>query len=188
LSASYTVRRGPFEKAATFRLSDGELIQSIEGKPDKHWTLSQLRRARIAPGTNRYVPDEQVLLLHFHKRIVALGSHSFHSLGDYTDQRPAFAAFAREVCRQAAELAPQAKFQAGAARAAGVFTGAVAILGVGIVLLIVTAVGAGAAGLGIDLGARLIFVLLLMLAAQPWLVGVGPKAFDPRSIPPGLLP
>lgn len=190
--SGYAVRRGPFEKTMTFRLSGGDLVQSLPGKPDKAWPLHHLRAVRIAPGVNRYVPDEIVLRLVFRKGAirlgaVSMGSHSFQGLANYADQRASFIPFAREVCREAANVTPPVRFEHGAARAAGVFTGAMMILGAGVILLLIAALGAGAAGLGVDLAARLAFVLMVMLAVQPWLTGAGPRRFDPRSIPPDVL-
>lgn len=61
------------------------------------------------------------------------------------------------------------------------------LLGIGAAVLLVASISAGAASLGIALAARLVFLLILMLAALPWLRGKT-ATLDPRAIPRSLLP
>ena len=183
----YTVRPGPFRKYAAWRLADGVLIQGEDGRADRAWPLSTLRALRLAPGTNRYVPDETILRLIFRRGAVSLGSHSFHRLGEYENQSQAFTPFVRALCAEAARLAPKARFEAGSGRVAGVFLGAMALLGIGVLLLLLVALRAGASGLGLDLAARLACGLLLMVAIQPWISGAGVHRFDPLAPTPSAL-
>jgi hypothetical protein len=183
----YVVRPGPFRKYAAWRLADGVLVQGEDGRADRAWPLSSLRALRLAPGTNRYVPDETVLRLAFRRGAVSLGSHSFHRVGEYENQTQTFTPFVRALCVEAARLAPKARFESGSARVAGVFLGAMMLLGAGVVLLLLVALRAGASGLGLDLAARLGFGLLLMMAIQPWLSGAGVHRFDPLAPTPGAL-
>ena len=183
---SYTVRRGLFDKPATFRLDGETLIESRDGK-DKAWPLGELRAARLAAGTNRYVPGERILRLSFRKGGVAVSSHTVAGMAQYRDQGEAFADFVQNVCEAAAAAAPAARFEAGSNRGAGLFIGAAAILGCGIVLILLGAVAARQWALGAELVARFAFVLLLMLAVAPWLPGARARRFDPRAVPRDLL-
>jgi hypothetical protein len=184
---TYTVRRGLFDKAATWRLEGDALIESRDGK-DKAWPLEGLRVARLVAGTNRYVPGERILRLSFRKGGVGISSHSVAGLAQYRDQGETFSDFVREVCEAAGVAAPKARFEGGTNRGAGLFIGAAAILGCGIVLLLIGAVAARQWGLGAELVARFVFVLLLMLAVAPWLPGAQARRFDPRAVPSDLLP
>jgi hypothetical protein len=184
---SYTVRRGLFDKPATWRLDGETLIESRDGK-DKAWPLADLRVARLVAGTNRYVPGERILRLSFRKGGVAIGSHSVVGVAQYRDQGEAFSDLVREVCGRAGVAAPAARFEGGANRGAGLFVGAAAILGCGIVLVLLGAVAARQWALGAELMSRFVFVLFLMLAVAPWLPGAQARKFDPRSVPEDLLP
>lgn len=183
----YLVRPGPFRRETAWRLADGALVEAPLGKTERLWPLASLRTLRIATGTNRYVPDETVMRLTFRKGAVNIGSYSFRRIGDYEDQGSVFTGFVRAVCAEAARIAPAARFEAGQSRAVGVFTGAMVLMGVGVVMLIGVALSAGFRGLGLDLAARLAFGLLLMIAAQPWVSGAGTRRFDPLAPSPRAL-
>ena len=184
---SYTVRRGLFDKPATWRLEGETLIESRDGK-DKAWPLGELRVARLLPGTNRYVPGERILRLSFRKGGVGISSHSVMGIAQYRDQGDAFSELVRDVCERAGTAAPAARFEGGANRGAGLFVGAAAILGCGIVVLLLGAVVARQWALGAELVSRFAFVLLLMLAIAPWLPGARARRFDPGAVPADLLP
>jgi hypothetical protein len=184
----YRVRQGAFRKETAWRLSEDALVESQAGRRDRVWPLSALRAVRIAPGTNRYVPGEMVMRLAFRRGAVSIGSHSFRGVARYEDQTSAFAAWVRAVCAEAARLAPGARFESGAAQTAGVFLGAMILLGAGIAALLAVSMSTGFSGFGIDLAARLSFGLMLMFAIQPWVSGAGSKRFDPLVIPIAVLP
>jgi hypothetical protein len=184
----YLVRQGAFRKATAWRLADQALVESRAGRREKVWPLAALRLIRIAPGTNRYVPGETVMRLVFRRGAVSIGSHSFRGVAHYEDQSRGFAPFVRAVCAEAAQAAPTARFETGGMQTASVFLGAMVLMGIGVAALLIVAVTTGASGLGLDLAARLSFGLLLMLAVQPWVSGVGPRRFDPLAIPVGVLP
>ena len=178
----YVTRPGPFTPPTTWRVEAGALSENRIGRPERRWPLSGVRVVRLAPAANRYVPDTAVLRVVFRTRAVSIGSHSFEGLGHYRDQTQAFGGFVRALCAEVAAAAPAARFEAGRDRAAGVFTGAMAILAAGIVFMLLASVAGGLYALGLNLTARLAFVLLLMVAAQPWLAGAGPRRFDPGHV------
>jgi hypothetical protein len=184
---SYTVRRGLFDKPATWRLDGDTLIESRDGK-DRAWPLETLRVARLVAGTNRYVPGERILRLSFRKGGVGISSHSVLGVAQYRDQSEAFSVLVRDLCNRASLAAPTARFEGGANRGAGLFVGAAAILGCGIVMLLLVAVAARQWALGAEFVARFVFALLLMLAVAPWLPGAQARRFDPRAVPSDLLP
>jgi hypothetical protein len=184
---TYTVRRGLFDKPATWRLDGDTLIENRGGKA-KAWRLADLRVARLVAGTNRYVPGERILRLSFRKGGAAISSHSVVGVAQFRDQGEDFAEFVREVCDAAGLAAPMARFEGGSNRGAGLFVGAAAILGCGIVLVLLGAIAARQWALGAELVARFTFVLLLMLAVAPWLPGAQARRFEPRAIPADLLP
>lgn len=184
---SYTVRRGLFDKPATWRVDGDALIESRQGK-DKAWPLATLRVARLVAGTNRYVPGERILRLSFRKGGVGISSHSAEAIGRYRDQSDAFSDLVRDICETAGVAAPTARFEHGSRRGAGLFIGAAAILGCGIVLVLLGTIAARQWALGAELVARFAFVLLLMLAVAPWLPGAQARRFDPRDLPTDLLP
>ena len=182
----YTVRRTPFGPPTTWRLDGGVLTE--QGRKTRHWPLADLRSVRILRTNTRRSADTRVLRLTFGARTVSIGSHSLTGRLTITDQTQVFAAFARAVCEQAAHHAPRARFEAGGARIGGIFAGAVAIFGVGLVLVLAATITAGAFTLGLELATRLAFVLILMLAAWPWIGELDRRSFDPKAVPRELLP
>lgn len=98
-----------------------------------------------------------------------------------------FSPLVRAIAEMAADLAPRARFATAGLELGEAFVWTMGLLGVGAAVLLVASIGAGAAALGVALAARLVFVLILMLAVLPWLKGRA-AALDPRAIPPALLP
>ena len=179
----YAARARPWARRVEWRLADETLTGAGRTYP-----LTELRGVRIARGDGRYAPDALMVRLIFRRGAVALSSLSFRDRLSPTDQAPELAAFTRSLLDAAARLAPRARYETGAAMFPGLFVGAGAILAVGVLLVLMATVTAGAYALGVELAARLSFALMLMLAAWPWVGGMGVRRFDPGSIPPGLLP
>ncbi|MFZ5669486.1 MAG: hypothetical protein ACOY4K_08320 [Pseudomonadota bacterium] len=95
-----------------------------------------------------------------------------------------FSALARAI---AAETAGQARFTTGRLEIGEAFAWTIGLLAAGAAALVVLSLAGGAPGLGVALAARLVFVLILMLAALPWL-SRGPTRLDPLDLPADLLP
>lgn len=98
-----------------------------------------------------------------------------------------FSPLVRAIAETAADRAPRARFATAGLELGEAFIWTMGLLGVGAAVLLVASISAGAVSLGLDLSARLLFVLILMLAALPWL-GRSAATLDPRSIPRTLLP
>jgi hypothetical protein len=165
---------------------EGETLVE-DGVRTRRLPLADLRTANLsreARGLTR-----RILQLDFGRgRLVRIPSLTFEQRLAPADQTPAFAAFARELLATASQAAPSARFETGRSRLTRLYFGAGAILLVGLVLTLLAAFVADAAALGVELAARLGFVLILMIAAWPWIGAFGVRPIDPHSIPRELLP
>jgi hypothetical protein len=176
----YAVRRRPCGPQTVWRLEDGP-------RP-RRWPLADLRSLRIETPPKSRALTGRIARLGFPRHGLSLGSHSFGAGFSVLDQTADFTTFVRALCAEAAVRAPRARFEAGGARIAGIFAGAVAIFTVGLVVVVLATVTAGAYTLGLELGARLAFVLILLVAAWPWLSRLDRRGFDPLNAPHELLP
>ncbi|MDO9222693.1 MAG: hypothetical protein Q7U20_03170 [Caulobacter sp.] len=140
-----------------------------------------MRLAGLPAGPRRAV------VLQFAKGRCVIPSHSWRGPGQLEDRMETFSPLVRVIAARAADLAPRARFATAGLELGEAFTWTMGLLGVGIVVLVISSISAGAASLGITLASHLLFVLILMLAALPWLKG-RTAALDPRAIPPALLP
>ncbi len=134
------------------------------------------------PGSPR-----RAVVLQFAKGRCVVPSHSWRGPGRFDDRMESFAPLVRTLAERAAEVAPRARFATAGLEIGEAFLWTMGLLGLGAIVLLAASVSAGAAGLGVALAARLVFVLILMLAAMPWLKGGG-ATFEPRAIPRDLLP
>ena len=178
----YTCRPRPWARLAEWRLEDDTLSGAV--RPHR---LVDLRSVRIARGDGRYAPDALTVRLSFRTGAVDLSSLSFRDRLSPTDQTPELAAFTEKLLARAALLAPSARYETGKSFVPGLFLGAAAILGAGILAVLLATLAAGSYALGLELAARLSFVLILMFALWPWIAALGLRRFDPAAIPPGLL-
>ncbi|MDP1738086.1 MAG: hypothetical protein Q8L23_11680 [Caulobacter sp.] len=134
------------------------------------------------PGSPR-----RAAVLQFARGGCVIPSHSWRGTGRFEDRMDSFSPLVRAVAETAADLAPRARFATAGLELGEAFVWTIGLLGIGAAVLLVASLSAGAASLGIALAARLVFVLILMLAVLPWLKGRA-AALDPRAIPPTLLP
>jgi hypothetical protein len=186
--ASYAVRQSPLRPPVIWSLEDGALVRRGAGA-QKTWPLATLTRLTLTRQANRYGPDIRLAQLRFGRAAVAFSSQTWVGVGHSEDQTRAFAVFVRDLAAQAAPLAPAARFQIGGrASIPGGLYWIAALLGAGVVALAAVALTAGEVALGLELGARLLFVLILLFAVAPWLPGAAANAFNPHDIPEGLAP
>lgn len=127
------------------------------------------------------------MVLQFARGRCVVPSHSWRGPGRFDDRTDTYSSFVRALVAQAADHAPRARFATAGLEVGEAFLWTIGLLGIGTVVLLVTSISAGAATLGIALAARLVFVLILMLAALPWLKG-RTGALDPAALPEDLLP
>jgi hypothetical protein len=146
--------------------------------------LSDLRVLRLAGLPNS---PRRAVTLQFAKARCVIPSHSWIGPGRFDDRMESFSPLVRALAARAADLTPGARFATAGLEMGEAFLWTMGLLGVGAAVLLVASISAGAATLGIALAARLVFVLILMLAIMPWLKGSG-ATFEPRAIPRDLLP
>lgn len=163
---------------------DGETLAETSGGRERRWSLADLRLLRLSalPGSSR-----RAAVLRFARGRCVIPSHSWSGPGRFEDRMDSFSPLVRALAETAADLAPRARFAAAGPEVGEAFVWIMGLLGMGAAVLLVASIGAGAASLGIALAARLVSVLILMLAVLPWLKGRA-AALDPRAIPPALLP
>lgn len=164
-------------------LADDILIETAGAKA-RRWPLSELRLLRLAglPASPRRAASLQFA----HGRCV-ITSHSWRGPGRFEDRMETFSPLVRAIAEGAADRAPRARFAMAGLELGEAFLWTMGLLGIGAAVLLVASISAGAAALGLALSSRLVFLLILMLAALPWLKG-RTAALDPRSIPRSLLP
>jgi hypothetical protein len=118
---------------------------------------------------------------------VTLVSHSWAGLGQFEDRGERFGLFVRALAARVAEVAPGARIGTAELSSHGALIWTIGLLGAGVVALLLLSLTAGAAGLGLSLAARMLFVLILLLAVLPWLKPTAPK-LDPLNLPRSLVP
>lgn len=126
-------------------------------------------------------------MLEFQRGRATLLSHSWSRPGRFEDRTESYAALVRTLAARAADLAPAARFGVAGVRVQEAFLWTMGLVGGGAAALVLFSLSAGAAAMGVAMAARMLFVLLLMLAALPWMTPRAP-AIDPRAIPEALLP
>lgn len=156
----------------------------VAGSKTRRLPLADLRMLRIAglPGGPR-----RAVTLRFAGGRCVIPSHSWRGPGRFDDRMETFSPLVRALAERAADLAPRARFVTAGLELGEAFLWTMGLLGIGAVVVLAVSIGAGAVSLGLDLSARLVFVLILMVAALPWLKRGG-GALDPRAIPGSLLP
>ena len=183
MSSTHSARLAPFQPETVWTLKDGTLLET-RGVRVRGFPLSALTRFRLAaaPQGGR----RRVLQLSFGRARVIIIAQSYVGPGHTEDRLASFSAFVRNLSRQAVDAAPTARFDLARIEARPALTWVIGLLAIGAVAVLVSSLGAGMAGVGIDMAARMSFVLILLLAALPWLSrGDG---FDPRDPPRDLLP
>jgi hypothetical protein len=161
-------------------LEGGTLVRRT-GKGEQRLALAELREARISrhplgPHTSRLV-----LQLRFQgRRPMPLTSHSITAVGRFRDDTAAFRGFALELLRRA----PQARLARGGSAAVNSAWLIIVGLGFGALVMVGAAAAGGALALGLDLGARMVFLVLIAASALPWL---GRAARLDRLTPEELL-
>ena len=190
MAASYTVRETPLRGETVWSVEDGDLVRRRAGQETRR-PLTALTRMTLRRRLNRYGPDVALAELRFGRTAFAFSSQGWRGLGQPEDRSAAFSAFVRALAAHAADHAPSARFQVAGQAAAwsqGGLYWIAALLGAALLTMVVMALSARQLALGLDLGARLLFVLILLLAAAPWLPGGGARRFDPRNLPSDLTP
>jgi len=183
MSVSHSARLAPFQPETVWTLKDGTLVET-RGVRVRGFPLSALTRFRLAAAPSG--GHRRVLQLSFGRARVVIIAQSYAGPGRVEDRLTGFSAFVRTLAHQAADAAPAARFDLARIEARPALTWVAGLLAIGVAALLLSSLGAGMAGVGVDMAARMSFVLILLLAALPWLSrGDG---FDPRDPPRDLLP
>lgn len=122
----------------------------------------------------------------FGRRRVVIASQSYVAPGRFEDRLSSFSTLARALAAVGADLAPRAKFGTAGFQVREAFTWVIGLLGLGAAAMLMFSLTAGMAAVGIEMAARMGFVLILLLAALPWLNRS--VVFDPHDPPTDLLP
>lgn len=166
MAEAFTQRLNLLRPPERFRLEGDTLIRTTDAGQETRFALADLLEARVS--RHPLSPQLSRLLLQLRftgRRRISLTSHSIGGVGRFEDDTLGFRAFALEVLRRA----PQARLARGGAATVNSLWLVIAALACGALLMIGSAIAGGAIALGLDLGARMIFLLLLVASALPWL-------------------
>ena len=185
---AYSLREGPLKSETHWTIEDSALVRRI-GQREVRWALADLTRFTLGRRVNRWGADLRVARLKFGRRTIAFTSLGWRSAGRPDDHTRPFAAFVRTLAAQGSVHAPSARFESeGAAMLAGGGLWWIAgLLGAGLVAIVAMGFSPALWRISVDWSARLIFVLLLLAAAAPWLHGRAERRFDPMAPPEDLL-
>jgi len=183
LQVSHRARLTPFQPETVWTLEAGVLVET-RGQAERRFPLSRLTRYSLA--SDKAGGRRRSLLLTFGRRRLSIASQSYLGPGRFEDRLSSFSTLARAIAAVGADLAPRARFGQARfeARAALVF--AIGLTASGAAAMLLFSLSAGMASVGVDMAARMSFVVILMLAALPWLNQGAP--FDPHDPPSNLLP
>lgn len=180
---AFSQRTNMLRAAEDFSIEDGELVRRMGSARQVRWPLAGLRRAVLVRHPIGRHASRLMLQLSFHRnRGLVLTSHSIAGLGRFDDRTVAFKAFARCLLDEARALSPDLRLtRSGALTASGLWW-VMAALACGALVVAASAMASGATALGLDLGARLVFLLLLASCILPWLDGRATVGLDPESL------
>ena len=182
MSIRHGARLSPLQPETVWTLEPGVLVET-RGKAQRRLPLASLTRYRLSVGKDG---RQRSLLLTFGRRRILIVSQSYQGPGRFEDRLPTFSTLARAIAAVGADLSPKARFGVARLEARAALTGMMALTALGAVATLAFSLSAGMAAVGIDMAARMVFVLLLLTAALPW-IGAG-RAFDPHDPPADLLP
>lgn len=182
MSIRHGARLSPLQPETVWTLEAGVLVET-RGRAERRFPLTGLSRYRLAVGQDG---RRRSLLLTFGRRRIVIVSQSYQGPGRFEDRLASFSTLARAVAAVGADLSPRARFGVDRIEARAALSGMIALTALGAVATLAFSLSAGMAAVGIDMTARMVFVLLLLTAALPW-IGAG-RAFDPLDPPADLLP
>jgi len=182
MSVRHSARLSPLQPETVWTLEAGTLVET-RGRIERRFPLSGLTRYRVAVGRDG---RRRSLLVTFGRRRLIIVSQSYVGPGRAEDRLTSFSTLARAIAAVGADLSPRARFGVARLEARAALTGMIGLTAFGAAATLLFSLTAGMAAVGVDMTARMVFVLLLLVAALPW-IGAGP-AFDPHDPPGDLLP
>lgn len=167
----------------TFTIEDGDLVRRMARGGEARWPLAAMTRATLVRHPIGGRSDRLLLQLSFHRRRgVILTSHSIAGIGRFDDRTMAFKAFGRRLLDQAQVVAPNLRLVRSGALTASSLWWVIGALACGALVVAASAMSSGATALGLDLGSRLVFLLLLASCILPWMGRRAGGALDPGSL------
>lgn len=166
MAESFRQRINLLRPAERFSVDGDVLVRRTDAGAETRWPLAELVEARAARHPLGPQLSRTMLQLRFaDRRRVSLASHSIAGVGRFQDDTPAFRAF----CLELLSRAPQARLARGGSATVNSLWLVIAALAFGALIMVASAIAGGAIALGLDLGARMVFLLLLVASALPWL-------------------
>lgn len=179
----YSQRTNLLRAVEQFSIEDDQLVRRMARARERRWSLAGLRRAVLSRQMIGGSAGRLMLQLSFQRqRGVVLTSHSVRGLGRFEDQTAAFKAFARTLLDQGLAAAPQARLDRSGKINASALWWAIGALACGALVVAGSAMASGASALGLDLGARLVFLMLLISAVLPWIDRRGAARLGPDAL------
>jgi hypothetical protein len=170
MAGDYRQRTSLLRATESFSIEGGDLVRRMEGGRETRWPLARLRRAAVARRAIGLQARRLTLQLSFAgRRGVVLTSHSVEGVGRFDDQTVAFKAFCRQLLDRATAEAPHLRLERSGVLTASALWWTIGALACGALVVAGSALAGGATTLGLDLGARLIFLLLLAACLLPWM-------------------
>ncbi|MBN9318896.1 MAG: hypothetical protein J0I28_04320 [Caulobacterales bacterium] len=162
----YAARTAPVSPETVWMVEGDDLVETC-GRRRRVFPLSSLSDMRVIGEGG---PRRAAQLL-FGRRRLLIPAQSLLATLRFQDRSGAFDAFIKQVEARAAVSAVQAKPPSRAARQiAQALVWTIVLTGAGALFLIVGALLSGFPDIGLALGARLLFVPILLSAALPWLL------------------
>lgn len=182
----YRQREGPLRDETVWSVEDGALVRHRAGR-EARWALADLSRFTLMRRPNRWGADLRVAQLKFGRRTAAISSQGWRGVGRPEDRTGEFAGFVRALAAESAAHAPAARFdsQGPALMAGDGLWWIVALLGAGALAMAAMGFSTGMWRIGLGWSARLLFAVLLLVAAAPWLRRAE-RRFDPLAPPEDL--
>ncbi|WP_454761485.1 hypothetical protein [Caulobacter segnis] len=183
MEVSHSARLAPFQPETVWTLDAGTLTET-RGKIVRQFPLSGLTRYSLA--VDKTGGRRRSLLVTFGRRLLVIASQSYVGPGRFEDRLTSFSTLARALAAVGADLAPRARFGTAGFQVREAFVWVIGLLAFGAAAMLMFSLTAGMAAVGIEMAARMGFVLILLLAALPWLNRGA--VFDPHDPPTDLLP
>ena len=158
----HQARISPLLPTTSWTLEHGALLE-VRGLRARRFPLNELRRLSLTEGLIR---------ADFAGGRVRIPARSFSRSGRLEDHTLSFSRLAEALAAESAVHAPQLSLGQGTPQGAEMVIWTIALCGAGAIAVMAAAAMIGAWALGLALAARLIFVLILAMAALPW-VGRG---------------
>ena len=160
---THAVRLSPLQPLTEWTLDDGVLTEK-RGRRIRRLPLSALRRLDVIAR-----PRRAVRLLFAPLSAVVIPADSFVSPLRHESGAASFEPLLAALLNEGAVAAPNARLATAAPTAAAALLTVAVILGLVALAFAGFAVPLGATAIGLDLGARMLFAAILLMAVHPWM-------------------